>query len=326
MPLSSDFFSKRSVRLEDKTAASLKLRLTSHDFLQRSTAIALLTVVMPNAQAAFGDPNNNATHKSIMSVPSMGEDFVRAPDLNSRDLTQPRPGDFRYMKMNYATSKGDPDSARDESEAPGQPPPGGKPFPAKGGEPTGGPPPDRPPPGSNAARSDKLGLVDLTPLNLSQDQKQKIQEMRRETGRKVKDLRKTLKAKRDDLFSAAFDPDTTEAAIREKREVVRSLHEQVEDLMFDDLMAMRNMLTPEQKKHLSEVKPPPPPPGRFGPSGEGPTRMESVRLDGTKSDAFAKPNIAKSDPIIKTDSNKGPASKSDASAKSDLSKTPTPKN
>jgi periplasmic protein CpxP/Spy len=299
---SSNFFAKR---LADP--ASFKLRL------QLSVALSLLIVVTPSTQKVFAD-TNNPTHPSGVSVPSMSEDFVRPPDLNNRDLSQPRPGDFRYMKMNYAASKNDPDSAHDESE-PG-PPPGGKPAPAKAGEPGLGPPPGGP-------RADKLGQIDLTPLNLTAEQKQKIQDMRKETGKKVKELRPALKAKRDDLFNATFDPDISEAAIREKREAVRLLHQQVEDLMFEDLMSMRNLLTPEQKKHLAEIKPPPPPPGgRFGPPGEGGPRMGS-RADGTKSDAFAKPSIAKSDPITKVDASKGPASKSDASAKPDPNKTST---
>jgi Spy/CpxP family protein refolding chaperone len=299
MPLSSDFFFKRS--------------------------IVLTIVAVSISQAAVADPNNN-NHPSIISVPSMGEDFVRPPDLNSRDLAQPHAGDFRYMKMNYATSKGDPDSSRDESEGPGQPPPGGKPLPARGGEPGAGPPPDHPPGGPSASHSDKLGSIDLTPLNLSPEQKQKIQDMRRETGKKIRDLRKALKTKRDELFNATFDPEISEASIREKRDTVRTLHEQMEDLMFEDLIGLRNLLTPEQKKHLAEVKPPPPPPGRFGPPGEGPPRMESVRMDGTKTDAFTRPNIAKSDPAVKSDASKGPGSKSDSSAKSDAARSATPKN
>jgi len=301
--------------MSSRPADRARFRLRLNYFV----ALGLVIAVIPNTQTVLADSNNPSHPSGGVAVPSMGEDFVRPPDLNTRDLAQPRPGDFRYMKMNYAASKGDPDSARDESEAP--PPPGGKPMPAKGGEPGAGPPP----PGSMGSRSDKLGQIDLTPLNLTAEQKQKIQEMRKETSKKLKELRPALKAKRDDLFNATFDPDVTETAIREKRDTVRALHQQVEDLMFEDLMGMRNLLTPEQKKHLAEVKPPPPPPGRFGPPGEGQPRM-GVRMDGTKSDAFAKPSIAKSDPITKVDANKGPASKSDAGTKPDPNKASSPKN
>jgi len=282
---------------------------------------ALLLGTLANVQSALADSNNSSGHPSVMSIPSMGEDFVRPPDLNSGNLSQPRPTDFRYMKMNYATSKGDPDAARDDAEPTGPPP--GKMPPPKAGEPGAGNPPERPPIGTPGSRSDKFGTIDLTPLNLTAEQKQKIQEMRHETGKKLKDLRKTLKTKKDDLFNATFDPDISEAAIRDKRETVRTLHNQVEDLMFDDLMGLRNILTAEQKKHLAEIKPPAPPSGRFG---EGPSRFDSMRGD-ARPDSLTKPSIAKSDASAKSDSGKGAgSSRADVSGKTDPLKSAPAKN
>jgi periplasmic protein CpxP/Spy len=299
------FANRRSFRLRHKFAATL----------------SLFIAVIPGTQTVLADQNSSSHPSGGVSVPAMSEDFVRPPDLGTRDLTQPRPGDFRYMKMNYAASKGDADSNKEDSDSL-PPPSSNKAFPGRPGEPGAGPPPG---PGGMGLRPDKLGQIDLTPLNLTAEQKQKIQDMRKETGKKVRELRPQLKAKRDDLFNATFDPNVTEAAIREKREAVRALHDQLEDLMFDDLMGMRNLLTPEQKKHLAEVKPPPPPPGRFGGPGEGPPRM-GVRMDGTKSDGFANPNIAKSDPLSKVDAGKGSIYKGDAGNKPDPNKASSPKN
>jgi Spy/CpxP family protein refolding chaperone len=282
-------------------------------YLRYLPAIVALTIGV--APVTLADPNNNASnHQSLIAVPSMSEDFVRAPDLNSRDLTQPRPGDFRYMKMNYGKSKGDPDVAKDDNDS------SGKAFPTRGTDqgPVG-PASDKLPAGGIGSHQDKLGLIDLRPLNLTPEQRQKISEMRLATAKKVKEVHAALKAKKDDLLNATFDPDVSEATIREKRLAVRALHEQQEDLMFEDLMGLRNLLTTEQKKHLAEIKPPPAP-------ARSSFRMESARNDATKPDAVGQPNISRSDLASKADSNRGLASKGDASAKPDQSKLAAPKN
>jgi Spy/CpxP family protein refolding chaperone len=281
---------------------------------------AIAGVTIGAAPVVLADSNNNASsHQSLIAVPSMSEDFVRAPDLNSRDLVQPRPGDFRYLKMNYGKTKGDPDVAKEDEN------PGNKPIPSKSAETTGGTPADKLPAGAAiGSRQDRLGQIDLKPLNLTPEQRQKIAEMRLATAKKIKEVHAALKAKKDELLNATFDPDISEAAIREKRLAVRALHEQQEDLMFEDLMGVRNLLTSEQKKHLAEIKPLVAP--KIGPVVAGPYRMESARNDAIKSDAPGQPSIARSDLASKADSSKGLASKGDLSPKPDQNKPTVPKN
>jgi Spy/CpxP family protein refolding chaperone len=100
------------------------------------------------------------------------------------------------------------------------------------------------------------GPLDLTPLNLTPEQKQKIQEIRKQTGIKTRNLRKLLKEKRGAMRDAMFDPDVTEAQLRERHKEVTKLHQRTEQAMFDDFLSIRALLTAEQKKHLPEVKPP----------------------------------------------------------------------
>ena len=108
------------------------------------------------------------------------------------------------------------------------------------------------------------GPLNLTPLNLTPEQKQKIQDIRKRTGTKARDLRKTLKEKRIKMRDAMFDPDVSEAKLREQHKEVSKLQQKAEEAMFEDFLSIRGLLTPEQKKHLPEVKPPfrePPGPG-----------------------------------------------------------------
>jgi Spy/CpxP family protein refolding chaperone len=100
---------------------------------------------------------------------------------------------------------------------------------------------------------------------LTPDQKKKIQEIRKQMGVKTRDLRKLLKEKRGEMRDAMFDPNVTDAQLREKHKEVSRLHQRVEQAMFDDFLSIRAMLTPEQRKHLPEVKPPlREPPGAVG--------------------------------------------------------------
>lgn len=98
--------------------------------------------------------------------------------------------------------------------------------------------------------------LDLTPLNLTTEQKDKIKEIRKETGLKTRDYRQQLREKRVELQNLMFDPKATEGHLRNKHSEMRKLQEQAEDTMFRDFLAIRALLTPEQKAHLPEVKPP----------------------------------------------------------------------
>jgi len=99
------------------------------------------------------------------------------------------------------------------------------------------------------------GPLDLAPLNLTPEQKQKVQDMRKESSAKARDLRKTLKEKRQQMRDLMFDPNATESQLKEKHREMAKLHEQAEEIIFQDFLFIRAMLTPEQKKHLPEIRP-----------------------------------------------------------------------
>ncbi|MCC7528544.1 MAG: periplasmic heavy metal sensor [Candidatus Melainabacteria bacterium] len=126
--------------------------------------------------------------------------------------------------------------------------------------------------------------LDLTPLNLTEEQKGKIQQMRSRTSTRARELRSKLLSGGQELRDMMFDPAASDDMIRAKGRELRKLHEQVEDIKLDDFLSIRSVLTADQRKHLPEVKPGgpraamagargnagdmPPPPGEFGPSNE----------------------------------------------------------
>ncbi len=116
--------------------------------------------------------------------------------------------------------------------------------------------------------------LDLTPLGLTEEQKNKIKSMREQTKLKVKELRQGLSAKQNEMRSLMFSPTATEAQIRTSCSQMRKLQTQMDDANMNDLLAIRGMLTSDQKKKLPECMP-----GRknsarggrhgFGPGGPG---------------------------------------------------------
>lgn len=97
--------------------------------------------------------------------------------------------------------------------------------------------------------------IDLTPLNLSEEQKSKIEGMRQQTRTKVKDLRRGMMQKQVQMRNLMFSPDATDAQIRSAREELRAIQNQVDETNLNDLLGIRSLLTAEQKKHLPECTP-----------------------------------------------------------------------
>lgn len=222
-------------------------------FLVALPAVILTFNCNSTAQA---DPSNPAQN-SKDSASLFGSDGYRRP-LRQRG---------KAVEVVVQAKEGEKDSGEPgpQEEPPRFPPRSDMPLPpdaSKGGFPKG------PPGGRPWARFGPgplgPGPLNLTPLNLTPEQKQKIQEIRKRTSTKARDLRKTLKEKRIEMRDAMFDPNVSETTLREEHRAVNKLHQKAEDAMFEDFLSIRALLTPEQKKHLPEVKPPfrePPGPG-----------------------------------------------------------------
>jgi len=127
-----------------------------------------------------------------------------------------------------------------------------------------------------------IGPIDLRPLNLTEEQKQKIQTLRQTTAENVKQIRMNLRSARMQLKDMMFDPKATESQIRQKRQEVRTYQDKMDELLVNDFLKMRSVLTKEQLSHLSEVKPQ----GRGGKGGfaqgnEGRALPKKMPTDGS---------------------------------------------
>jgi Spy/CpxP family protein refolding chaperone len=98
------------------------------------------------------------------------------------------------------------------------------------------------------------GPLDLTPLGLTDDQKQKIAQMHTENATKMRDLLKKRHELSGQMKDTMLGADVTETQIKAKRDEVRQVQEKLEDLRLNDFLAIRALLTPEQKLKLKDVK------------------------------------------------------------------------
>lgn len=141
--------------------------------------------------------------------------------------------------------------------------------PPDGMGPDGGPPPDGGPGGFRKSRNNGGAIkggklfgrepLDLTKLNLSQEQKTKIQTMRSANGQKARALHADLKQRREKFREMLFDPNASNDDILAMRREVNKLQTQVEDLMLTDFLGIRKLLTKEQMELLPSIRPEEPP-------------------------------------------------------------------
>lgn len=109
--------------------------------------------------------------------------------------------------------------------------------------------------------------LNLAALNLTEEQKNRIQQMRSQSAIQARELRRTLNQKKMEMRDMMFDPTATDDQIKAKRAELRRLQDRTEDVMINDFLSIRAVLTAEQRKRLPELKPGV---GRRGPQMAGP--------------------------------------------------------
>jgi Spy/CpxP family protein refolding chaperone len=97
--------------------------------------------------------------------------------------------------------------------------------------------------------------LDFSTLNLSDEQKQRIQQIRGQNSTRARDMQKNVKAQRDIMKDMMFDPNANDDQIRAKRKEVRQMQDKLEEMQFNDFLAIRKVFTPEQKKLFADLKP-----------------------------------------------------------------------
>lgn len=99
-----------------------------------------------------------------------------------------------------------------------------------------------------------MQMLDLTVLNLSDDQKQKIQKLRADSAIKNRAIQRQLKENTNQMRDVMFDGTSTDAQIKAKSDEMKRSHEQFADSQLEFFLAIRSLLTPEQKLKLKDVR------------------------------------------------------------------------
>jgi Spy/CpxP family protein refolding chaperone len=97
--------------------------------------------------------------------------------------------------------------------------------------------------------------LDFSSLNLTDDQKQRIQQIRSSNGVHARGFSQSLKERRSEMRDLMFDPVASDDQIRSKMREVRQMQEKMDDVQINDFLAIRKVLTPEQRQKLADLKP-----------------------------------------------------------------------
>ncbi len=89
-------------------------------------------------------------------------------------------------------------------------------------------------------------------LNLSSDQIQKLQQLRKNTQGKTKERRKILQTNKQEL-NQLIQGNASADRVRKKRQQVQSLQREIADTNFEQTLAIRDILTPEQRVKLQQI-------------------------------------------------------------------------
>ncbi len=89
-------------------------------------------------------------------------------------------------------------------------------------------------------------------LNLSADQIQRLQKMRADSQGKTKERRLALRTAKQEL-TQLMQGNGSSSQIRQKRQQVQSLQREVSDVNFENTLAIREILTPEQRVKLQQL-------------------------------------------------------------------------
>lgn len=101
--------------------------------------------------------------------------------------------------------------------------------------------------GPRGDRAERL----IETLDLSDDQVAEIRAIREGASEEMQALHDNLRAERETMHDLMAGT-ASEAELRAQHEDIQTLHRQVADQRFENMLAVRNVLTPEQRTELAE--------------------------------------------------------------------------
>ncbi len=88
-------------------------------------------------------------------------------------------------------------------------------------------------------------------LNLTAEQRQRVQAIRQQYEPQVQPRREQIRRLRQELMNLLVS-NASEPEIRAKRQQVEQLQQELNNLGFDQMLAIRQVLTPEQRQQLAQ--------------------------------------------------------------------------
>lgn len=109
--------------------------------------------------------------------------------------------------------------------------------------------------------------LDLTPLNLTEQQKQEIKQLRQASRERAREMKQKVLQRQMALRELIFSADANETQIKAARRQLREAQNQMDEINLDDLLNIRRVLTAEQRQKLPDIAPAMPSQNAFGPRG-----------------------------------------------------------
>lgn len=88
-------------------------------------------------------------------------------------------------------------------------------------------------------------------LNLTPAQQQKVKDLQKQDRPQMKDAVKAMRTEMKALMALYSDPNADDAKLKAQHDKVQAAMAQVMNLHFDHMLAVRAILTPEQRKKFS---------------------------------------------------------------------------
>lgn len=110
-------------------------------------------------------------------------------------------------------------------------------------------------PNNGRGRGDRggRGMQMLEQLNLSETQRQQIQAIREQAKANSEQLREQMQTAREQM-RALMASNASESELRQQHQVIENWRDQMSDRRFDTMLQIRQVLTPEQRAQLAELK------------------------------------------------------------------------
>lgn len=103
----------------------------------------------------------------------------------------------------------------------------------------------------NRPAGKKGGLFEQ--LNLSAEQKQKMQAVRDRYKEQVSQRMQAIRQARQELETMMSSATANASQMRDKNRQIMGLRQQLEEVQFESTLSMREVLTPEQRSQLSQL-------------------------------------------------------------------------